>query len=359
MKRFLLLTAGTVIGVLIGAWYGWSVSPVTYNEISPDQLRAEYQADYVLMVAETYAADKDLGQAAVRLSRLGQADLAGLVRRIADAYQAAGYPAGGLHPPVRSGPRPGTLFHPSLGETMRKHLEWIWLPVGLILGLALGVGYAWVLRPADFRGAEPASLQPVYRGEYILLIATAYQATGNLDRARTRLELFPELSPAVLSSLAQQVVAARGSEDAARGLARLSVALAEQTPVTSFAFTVTPQSLPVLPVDAHRQSDPGADRPAASDRHAQARPNFHRDRASGICPGLPGTGLQSADHEAARPGARAHAGRPGRGGGGGPDPLGGRRLDVCDRDEAGAQPGLRRLRDRSRARCTRSPSATA
>jgi hypothetical protein len=93
MKRFLLLTAGTVIGVLIGAWYGWSVSPVTYNEISPDQLRAEYQADYVLMVAETYAADKDLGQAAVRLSRLGQADLAGLVRRLADAYQAAGYPA--------------------------------------------------------------------------------------------------------------------------------------------------------------------------------------------------------------------------------------------------------------------------
>jgi hypothetical protein len=127
---------------------------------------------------------------------------------------------------------------------MRKYLQWIWLPVGLILGLALGVGYAWVLRPADFRGAEPASLQPVYRGEYILLIATAYQATGNLDRAQTRLELFPELDPAVLSSLAQQVVAARGSEDAARGLARLSAALAEQTPMPSLALTVTPGSSP-------------------------------------------------------------------------------------------------------------------
>ncbi|MBN1440970.1 MAG: hypothetical protein JW929_16310 [Anaerolineales bacterium] len=91
MKRFLLLLGGTMAGVLIGAWYGWSISPVTYTEISPDQLRAEYQADYVLMVAETYAADHDLGQAAVRLSRLGQSDLAGLVRRIADAYEAAGY----------------------------------------------------------------------------------------------------------------------------------------------------------------------------------------------------------------------------------------------------------------------------
>jgi hypothetical protein len=91
MKRFLLLLVGTVAGVLIGAWYGWSVSPVTYTEASPDQLRAEYQADYVLMVAETYAADHDLGQAAVRLSRLGQADLAGVVRQVAEAYRAAGY----------------------------------------------------------------------------------------------------------------------------------------------------------------------------------------------------------------------------------------------------------------------------
>jgi hypothetical protein len=122
---------------------------------------------------------------------------------------------------------------------IKIHLQWIWLGVGLILGLALGVGYAWVLRPADFRGEQPAALQPVYRGEYILLIATAYQATGNLDRARARLELFPELTPEVLSSLAQQVVAANGSEDAARGLARLSVALAEQPPL---AYGWTPTS---------------------------------------------------------------------------------------------------------------------
>ncbi|MBN1440971.1 MAG: hypothetical protein JW929_16315 [Anaerolineales bacterium] len=121
---------------------------------------------------------------------------------------------------------------------MKKTLEWVWVLVGALLGLALGVGYAWVIRPADFRGAEPASLQPLYRGEYILLIATAYQATGNLDRARERLDLFPEMSPEVLSSLAQQVVAADGSEEAARGLARLSVALAGQTPTASPGVTL-------------------------------------------------------------------------------------------------------------------------
>jgi hypothetical protein len=92
MRRFLLLAIGTVIGVVIGAWYGWYGNPSTYFATSPDQLKAEYRADYVLMVAEIYASDHDLGAAAVRLSRLGRDDLAELVREIAGAYAAAGYP---------------------------------------------------------------------------------------------------------------------------------------------------------------------------------------------------------------------------------------------------------------------------
>ena len=148
---------------------------------------------------------------------------------------------------------------------MKKLLPYLWTVVGLLLGFALGLGYAWVIQPAKFHGAEPTSLQPVYRGEYILLIASAYQATGNLEYARTRLALFPELGPDTLSSLAQQVVAAGGPQDAARGLARLSVVLREQTPSPSVELalatsratptiraTITPEStlaltIPFLP----------------------------------------------------------------------------------------------------------------
>ena len=114
----------------------------------------------------------------------------------------------------------------------------LWLLLGIVLGVAIGAGYAWVIRPADFRGAEPSSLRPVYRGEYILMIASAYEATGNLERARTRLALFPELKPDLLADLAQQVVAGQGPQSAARGLAMLSVALREATP-TPVAPTVT------------------------------------------------------------------------------------------------------------------------
>jgi hypothetical protein len=92
VSRLALLLLGALLGVLLGAWYGWVLSPAQYTETSPNQLRAEFRADYVLMTAEIYAGDGDLGAAAVRLSRLGQADLAALVREVAQAYAAASYP---------------------------------------------------------------------------------------------------------------------------------------------------------------------------------------------------------------------------------------------------------------------------
>jgi hypothetical protein len=35
-----------------GLLYGWMVNPVRYVNTTPDTLRADYQLDYVLMVAE-------------------------------------------------------------------------------------------------------------------------------------------------------------------------------------------------------------------------------------------------------------------------------------------------------------------
>jgi hypothetical protein len=92
MSRLALLLIGALLGVLIGAWYGWVLSPSQYAETVPNQLRVEFQADYVLMTAEIYAKDHDLGAAAVRLSRIGRPDLAGLVREMEQAYAAAAYP---------------------------------------------------------------------------------------------------------------------------------------------------------------------------------------------------------------------------------------------------------------------------
>jgi hypothetical protein len=92
MSRLALLLIGALLGALVGAWYGFVVSPSQYTDTAPNQLRVEFQADYVLMTAEMYAKDRDLGAAAVRLSRLGKPDLAALVRDVTQAYAAADYP---------------------------------------------------------------------------------------------------------------------------------------------------------------------------------------------------------------------------------------------------------------------------
>jgi hypothetical protein len=92
VSRLALLVLGALLGVAFGVWYGWVLSPAQYAETAPNQLRVEFQADFVLMTAEMYAKDGDIGAAAVRLSRLGRPDLAGLVREVEQAYAAASYP---------------------------------------------------------------------------------------------------------------------------------------------------------------------------------------------------------------------------------------------------------------------------
>jgi hypothetical protein len=51
--------------------YGWVLEPIEYIDTTPDTLRADYRADYVLMVAESFEADQDPGLAARRLGILG------------------------------------------------------------------------------------------------------------------------------------------------------------------------------------------------------------------------------------------------------------------------------------------------
>jgi hypothetical protein len=70
--RIILFFLMIAVGVLLGLLYGWVISPSTRApETNPETLRADYRADYVLMVAEIYHADQDLEQAVRRLGLLG------------------------------------------------------------------------------------------------------------------------------------------------------------------------------------------------------------------------------------------------------------------------------------------------
>ena len=71
-RTFWLFTVLALLaGIGIGIAYGWYVNPVDYFNTTPDTLRADYKADYVLMTAEAYQAEQDPGLAARRLAIFG------------------------------------------------------------------------------------------------------------------------------------------------------------------------------------------------------------------------------------------------------------------------------------------------
>jgi hypothetical protein len=65
------LLFGLALGLLIGLLYGWVIRPVEYVDTAPASMRADYRADFVLMIAEAYTQDTDLELARVRLASLG------------------------------------------------------------------------------------------------------------------------------------------------------------------------------------------------------------------------------------------------------------------------------------------------
>jgi hypothetical protein len=69
-RRFILLLS-LIAGIALGLTYGWVLDPVDYFDLTPDTLRADYRADYVLMVAEAYRASPDPGLAARQLAIFG------------------------------------------------------------------------------------------------------------------------------------------------------------------------------------------------------------------------------------------------------------------------------------------------
>jgi uncharacterized membrane-anchored protein YhcB (DUF1043 family) len=111
---------------------------------------------------------------------------------------------------------------------MRQNLGPWYLLTGLVLGVAVGLVYVWILNPAPYRDTDPHTLQAEYKDQYRILIATAFASTGDLVRARARLELIgDEDIYQSLFDLAQRASAGEAGPEEARALRILVAALAQ------------------------------------------------------------------------------------------------------------------------------------
>lgn len=135
----------------------------------------------------------------------------------------------------------------------------------LLVGLGLGLVYAWMLAPRGATNTAPSILRADFKDQYRAAIAASYAANGNLPRAQARLALLGDANPVgALNAQAQQMLASGESFQQADQVAALALALEEDgnpdptntpgaEPVTEIVqqgLTTPTSTLPPPPPDA-------------------------------------------------------------------------------------------------------------
>jgi hypothetical protein len=124
--------------------------------------------------------------------------------------------------------------------------------LGVIIGVALGVVYGWVISPVSYTDTAPAALRADYKDQYLILIAASYAADGDLDRAGQRLAELGLADPAGEVTALAQRLAAEGKDTSAPSAlaAALGVGVAPVTLVptatTAAIATETPTLSPTV-----------------------------------------------------------------------------------------------------------------
>ena len=59
--------------------------------------------------------------------------------------------------------------------------------IGIVVGVALGLVYAWLIAPVEFRTADPVHVEARYREAWVIMSAEAYVAGGDWERTQARL----------------------------------------------------------------------------------------------------------------------------------------------------------------------------
>ncbi len=96
-RRWIFFFVSIVVGLSVGLIYGWFINPVQYVDTTPDKLRADFKADYVLMVAEGYGRHRDLDWARRYLALLGDRPDQVVEEALNQAVLVLGYGSEDLH----------------------------------------------------------------------------------------------------------------------------------------------------------------------------------------------------------------------------------------------------------------------
>jgi len=80
--------------------------------------------------------------------------------------------------------------------------KWTWAVAGLVVGLAIGLLYAWVISPVKWTDASPALLSEPYRVDWMRMAIDSYAANRNADVALERYQAVGEAAAQSLQGVA-------------------------------------------------------------------------------------------------------------------------------------------------------------
>jgi hypothetical protein len=144
---------------------------------------------------------------------------------------------------------------------------------GLVLGLGLGLLYAWVIRPVNYVDTAPFALRADFKDQFRGMIASAYAANGDLLRARARLALLGDAAPAAaLMDQSRRAAGPGGSAESAQALANLAEALSP-TAGASPSVTVISETATSTVTPAATKSPNAGSPPARPARTTTASPS--------------------------------------------------------------------------------------
>jgi hypothetical protein len=116
--------------------------------------------------------------------------------------------------------------------------------LGLTAGAVLGLLLGWVVWPVKYVDTSIADLAPEYKDEYILLVASAYVADGDLEKAQVRLARLeiPNVNQSISAMIDGYISEGRDEADI-RALVALASALGVTSP-NMMAYVATPTPVP-------------------------------------------------------------------------------------------------------------------
>lgn len=134
---------------------------------------------------------------------------------------------------------------------MRERRGPWYLLTGLLLGLGMGLFYAWVISPVEYVDTSPSALRQDFKERYRALVAMAFIANGDIARAGARLQKLRDADSAqVLAEQAQRSMAEGKNLQEAQALGLLAVSLGGSPTPLPASSTLTSTTIPSTPTMA-------------------------------------------------------------------------------------------------------------